>query len=105
MDTKDSEFLKRIQATFRIEAEEHIKSFSDGLIELEKKQTTESQTSIIETLFREVHSLKGAARSVGQKEIESLCQPLESLFASLKRNEITMNPELFDLIHKISEKH
>jgi len=103
MDTKDSEFLKRIQATFRIEAEEHIKSFSDGLFELEKTKTTESQAGMVETLFREVHSLKGAARSVGQKEIESVCQPLESLFSSLKRNEIPMNPELFDLFHKIGE--
>ncbi len=103
MDTKDNEFLKRIQATFRIEAEEHIKSFSDGLIELEKTKTTESQSGMIETLFREVHSLKGAARSVGKKEIESVCQPLESLFSSLKRNEITMNPGLFDLFHKIGE--
>jgi len=103
MDTKDSEFLKRIQTTFRIEAEEHIKLFSDGLIELEKTKTTESQAGIIETLFREVHSMKGAARSVGQKEIESVCQPLESLFSSLKRNEIAMNPELFDLFHIVGE--
>jgi len=103
MDTKDSEFLKRIQTTFRIEAEEHIKSFSDGIIELEKTQNIEIQTGMIETLFREIHSLKGAARSVGQKDIESVCQPLESLFSSLKKNEVTMNPELFDLFHKIGE--
>jgi two-component system chemotaxis sensor kinase CheA len=103
MDTKDSEFLKRIQATFRIEAKEHIKSFSEDLIELEKSQTKENFAKIIETLFREVHSLKGAARSVGQKEIESVCQPLENLFSSLKRNEITLNPTMFDLFHKTVE--
>jgi two-component system chemotaxis sensor kinase CheA len=103
MDTKDSEFLKRIQATFRIEAKEHIKSFSEDLIELEKSQTKENYAKIIETLFREIHSLKGAARSVGQKEIESVCQPLENLFSSLKRNEITLNPTMFDLFHKTAE--
>lgn len=103
MDNKDSEFLKRIQATFRIEAEEHIKSFSEGLIELEKSQTKENFAKIIETLFREVHSLKGAARSISQKEIESVCQPLETLFSSLKINEITLNPTMFDLFHKTLE--
>ena len=72
MDNRDSEFLKRIQATFRIEAEEHLKSFSSGLIELEKAQTKEEIAIIVETMFREVHSLKGAARSINQKEIESI---------------------------------
>jgi two-component system chemotaxis sensor kinase CheA len=100
---KNNEFLKRIQATFRIEADEHIKSFSDGLIELENTQTIESQAGIIETLFREVHSLKGAARSVGQKEIESVCQPLENLFSLLKRKELALNPVMFDLFHHIAE--
>lgn len=103
MDTKESEFLKRIQATFRIEAEEHLKSFSENLIELEKTQTTEKHAGIVEILFREVHSLKGAARSVGQKEIESVCQPLENLFSLLKRNEISLNLVLFDLFHKTTE--
>lgn len=100
MDTKDTEFLKRIMATFRIEAEEHVKSFSNGLIELEKLQSNEINAGIIELLFREVHSLKGAARSVGQKEIESVCQPLESLFSALKRGEATLIPEMFDLFHQ-----
>lgn len=103
MDNRDSEFLKRIQATFRIEAEEHLKSFSSRLIELEKTQTKESATDIIETMFREVHSLKGAARSIGQKEIESICQPLESVFSALKRKEITLNQTTYDLFYKSVE--
>ena len=103
MDNKDSEFLKRIQATFRIEAEEHLKSFSRGLIELEKTQTKESLAGLIETMFREVHSLKGAARSVGQKEIEAVCQPLESLFSAMKSKEITLAPATFDLFYKTVE--
>ena len=80
MDKKDDEFLKRIQATFRIEAEEHLHVFSAGLIELEKTQTKKRIAEIIETMFREIHSLKGAARSVDQKEIESICHPMESFF-------------------------
>lgn len=97
---KDSEFLKRIQATFRIEADEHLQLFSKDLIELENSEPGQSKVGLIETMFREVHSLKGAARSVGQKEIESLCQPLENIFSCLKRQEINLTPVTFDVFHQ-----
>ncbi|MHB8091266.1 MAG: hybrid sensor histidine kinase/response regulator [Syntrophales bacterium] len=100
MDTKDGEFLKRLRATFRVEAEEHIRAISSGLIELEKTPTTKRGTEVIETVFREAHSLKGAARSVNLREIESICQPLEGAFAALKRREIVLSPALCDLFHQ-----
>ncbi len=103
MDSRDSEFLKRIQATFRIEAGDHLKALSSGLIEMEKRPSEPILSGIIENMFREVHSLKGAARSIGQKDIESVCQPLESLFATLKRKEIPLNQEILDLFFKTSE--
>lgn len=104
MDKKDNEFLKRIQLTFRIEAEEHLNAFSAGLIDLEKTQTEERLAEIIETMFREIHSLKGAARSVDQKDVESICQPLESVFSALKRKEITLSPFSVDLFYKTVER-
>jgi two-component system, chemotaxis family, sensor kinase CheA len=103
MDKKDKEFLKRIQETFRIEAEEHLHAFSAGLIELEKTQSEKRKTELVEVMFREIHSLKGAARSVDQKDIEYVCQPLESIFSSLKRGEITFSLLSFDLFYKTVE--
>ncbi len=103
MDYNDREFLKRIQVTFRIEADEHLQSFSKSLVELEKSPTGESLDSIIETMFREIHSLKGASRSVGQKEIETVCQPLENVFSGLKRKELVLTPDAFDLFHQTME--
>ena len=103
MDKKDIEFQKRILATFRIEAEEHLKALSAYLIELEKTTSKKKVAEIIEVMFREIHSLKGAARSVDQKDIESVCQPLESTFSSLKRGEITLSPLSFDLFYKSVE--
>lgn len=98
MDKKDEEFLKKLLSTFRIEAKEHIDAITSGLIELEKAAPVK-QTSIIETIFREAHSLKGAARSVNLKEIESLCQSMENVFAALKRSDIAISPQLFDTLH------
>ena len=103
MNNLDQEFLKRIQETFRIEAKEHLQSFTERLIELEKNQSADGQAGIIEILFREVHSLKGAARSVGQKDIESVCQPMESLFSALKRHDISLSSAAVDLIYKGKE--
>jgi two-component system chemotaxis sensor kinase CheA len=103
MDNKDREFLQRIQATFRIEAEEHLKAFSVQMNELEKVGTPEGRAGIIETMFREVHSLKGAARSVGRKEIESVCQPLESLFSLLKRQMLELTPAMTDIFYTASD--
>jgi len=103
MDNSDSEFLKRIQATFRIEAEDHIKSFAKGIEELEKSPSAQVQIGLIETMFREIHSLKGAARSVNHKGIESLCQPLENVFSILKKQEIILTPQMIDLFYQNSE--
>jgi len=103
MDKIDDEFLKRINATFRIEADEHLNAFSAGLIELEKPQSQERYAEIIETMFREIHSLKGAARSVDKKDVESICHPLESVFSALKRKEIFLTPASFNLFFKIIE--
>jgi two-component system chemotaxis sensor kinase CheA len=104
MDKKDDQFLKRINETFRIEAKEHLNAFSANMIELEKTQTEERHSEIIEAMFRAIHSLKGAARSVDHKEIESLCQPLESVFHAIRNKEIILSPSSFDLFYKIAER-
>ena len=104
MTKEDIEFQKRILETFRVEAKEHLKAFSSGLMELEKTKTGGKLAVIIEAMFREVHSLKGAARSVDQKEVELICQPLESIFSSLKHKEITLSPSSFELFYKTVER-
>ncbi len=91
MANKNDDFLKRLLATFRVEADEHLKAMSAGLIELEKNPAADRYAEIVETVFREAHSLKGAARAVNLKEIESVCQPLESVLAALKNNQLAVS--------------
>lgn len=97
--TMDKDFLKRLLATFRAETKERLDAISAGLIELEKSASPEREREIVETVFRETHSLKGAARSVNVTSVESVSHALESVFSSLKRGEIASTPELFDLLH------
>ena len=100
MVSRDKELLKKLLGTFKVEAEEHVNAISLGLIELEKTSSPEKQGEIVETVFREVHSLKGAASAVNLVQIESSCQSLESLFAQLKSRERVHSPELFDDLHQ-----
>ena len=100
MIDKDAEFLKRLLVSFKVEADEHLKGMCSGLLELEKGVLPERRVELIEIIFREAHSLKGAARAVNQVEIESLCQALESVFASVKKNDLPTSPGLFDLLQE-----
>jgi two-component system, chemotaxis family, sensor kinase CheA len=87
-------------ATFAVEAGEHIRAMSSGLIELETTRAAGRQLEIIEAIFREAHSLKGAARAVNLAEIEAVCQALESVFAALQRQELAVSAELCDTLHQ-----
>ena len=99
MNTEEEEFLKELKEDFRLESEEHIRALTTGLIELEKTPKTEKSALLIETIFREAHSLKGAARSVNMQDVESICQVLESIFGKLKNELCFLTAEQFDLIH------
>ena len=101
MDAKKEEFRKRLLATFQAEAAEHIQVLSSGLIELEKSSGSHPQA--LETIFREAHSLKGAARAVNAAEIEAVCQSLESVFSAWQRQEILPTAPLFDLLHRATD--
>ena len=100
MATNNNGFLKKLLATFRVEADEHIQAMSSGLVELEKMPAGEQQAELVEKIFREAHSLKGAARAVNLSAIESVCQPLESVFAALKGKRLAVSAPLFDLLHQ-----
>jgi two-component system chemotaxis sensor kinase CheA len=98
MDKKKEEFLVRLRDTFRTEASEHLEAITAGLLALERAGDAE-RASIVERIFREAHSLKGAARSVSLAGVETLCKELESIFAAMKRDELVLSTEMLDAIH------
>lgn len=100
MTDKDAEFLKRLLVTFKLEADEHLKGMCTGLLELEQGGEPERRAELVERIFREAHSLKGAARAVNLAEVESLCQALEGVFSAIKKNELHTSAGLFDLLQE-----
>ena len=51
MDKREEDFLKRLQATFCIEVEEHVKMLTTCLIELEKNPEDKKSLELIETIL------------------------------------------------------
>jgi len=99
MTGPDDEFRTWLLATFREEAEEHLGVITDGLIALEKAETA-PPPGLIEAVYRETHSLKGAARAVNLRDIELVCQNLENAFSAMKRGDLIPDAEAFDLFHR-----
>ncbi|MHB8743446.1 MAG: hybrid sensor histidine kinase/response regulator [Sulfuricaulis sp.] len=101
MANKNDDFLKKLLATFRLEAEEHLRAMSSLLLTLEGSTGAGESQAQIETLFREAHSLKGAARAVNLSPIETVCQSLEDVLAALKNHRVDPSAELFDALHQV----
>ena len=97
---KQDELLKRLLATFKVEAAEHLQSISSGLAELEREPSSEQWVAIVETVYRDAHSLKGAARAVDLTDIETVCQSMESVFAGFKSREIEPSPGLLEVLYR-----
>ena len=88
MDSPEAPFLQKLREIFRVEAADHVHGISSGLLALEKAPAADRAT-LIEQVFREAHSLKGAARAVDYGEIERLSQAMEDELARWRETCIT----------------
>jgi len=68
------------------------------LRELEQPVSAERGRQAVETLFREAHSLKGAARAVNLAEVEAVCADLETRLAKLKREAVSPTPAFVEAL-------
>jgi two-component system, chemotaxis family, sensor kinase CheA len=100
MNTPESDFLKSLRATFKVEAAEHLQVMATGLLELEKTSAPDEKNKLIANVFRAAHSLKGAARATDFPEIELLCQSMEDRFAAWKRGESAPSIDSLDAMHR-----
>lgn len=91
----DAELLRRLLATFSAEAEERLAAMSAGLSAL-----AAGDRDAVESLFREAHNLKGAARAVNMTGFEAVCQALESVLSDVKRDRLAVTAELTALLQQ-----
>lgn len=90
-DNKDQELLQ----IFIEEANDLLVSLSGTLRQWENNIEDLSKT---DDLKRDLHTLKGSARMVGQLPIGTLAHELETLCESVSKNEIKMTREIFELL-------
>jgi two-component system chemotaxis sensor kinase CheA len=96
----DAGFFKELLNIFKMETGEHIQVMLKGVDELDLHQNTDKQIEIAETVHRSAHSLKGAARTIGLSDVEPICQSLETFFSVLKRQKVSMPPDMTDTLKK-----
>ncbi len=84
---------KELRQMFRAESEEHIQRLEQGFLHLEKNGDDETAK---EEVWREAHSLKGAARMLGLAEIEMLSHRLEDTLRAATRGELRLDPRWLD---------
>jgi two-component system chemotaxis sensor kinase CheA len=89
---------ERLKATFRGELQDHMRSVERDLLALEGEQGAEARAALNRSLFRSVHSLKGAARVVGETALEAVCHRLEDAFQRLGDGRLSATPDLFRLL-------
>ena len=96
MDFQDDE-LKEILEIFRTESEEIIERLNNALLELEK---TPDNKDLIILLFRDAHSIKGAARMIGFSQIQTIAHTLEDILGLAKDNKLVLNKHIADIMYK-----
>lgn len=94
MQFSEEEF-NEILRVFESEVEESLTKINDLLLRLEKDN---NDFYAVQELFREAHSIKGAARMVGFLEIQNLAHAFENVMGLKKDEEINMTPDIVDLL-------
>lgn len=104
MANKNDELRMRLLATFQVEAEEHLQVLTANFLALGRGLPPSEARKVIEVSFREMHTLKGAARSVGLSEVETLCQSCESILSKLSRDQLELTPSILKMLHEGVER-
>jgi two-component system chemotaxis sensor kinase CheA len=99
MAHKRDELKARLLAIFHVEAEEHLQALTANLLALGRGLPPAEARTAIEVAFREMHTLKGAARSVSLMEVETLCQACEAVLSKLSRGDLALTPPILKLLH------
>jgi two-component system chemotaxis sensor kinase CheA len=85
---------------FQTESEEILEHIFEHLSELEK---TPANRELIATLYRELHSIKGAIRMVGFSNIQMIIHKIEDIFDLINTSHVTLTKETINVITKAVE--
>ncbi|MDA0692162.1 MAG: chemotaxis protein CheA [Nitrospinae bacterium] len=76
---------------FLVESNENLDQLDQDLVDLEQNPT---ETGIIASIFRTIHTIKGTCGFIGFSKLESVAHVGESLLSKLREGELTINPPI-----------
>lgn len=80
----------QLEQIFRAESKDRLARLDRGLLDLEKSP---GDRTLLDDLFRETHSLKGAARMLGLAQLEHTAHGMESLLNAALKAGAALSPE------------
>ncbi len=89
--------LTEILNIFQVEAEDIISKMNNSLLDLERNPKNKE---LILLLFRNAHSLKGAARMIGFNSIQTLAHKMEDILDLAQENKLVLNTKISDILYK-----
>jgi two-component system chemotaxis sensor kinase CheA len=82
-------------------AGESLDEMENALLELE---TDPHNTELLHTIFRAMHTIKGAAQFVGLEKVSALSHVFEDLLDLLRNGKKQVNPEIIDLLIQAKDR-
>ncbi|MGD1704617.1 Hpt domain-containing protein [Dapis sp. BLCC M229] len=83
-----SEQEERIKQLFIMEAEEHLVTLENGLVDL---KSTMSDSETINDMFRAAHSVKGGAAMLGMHSVKKVAHRLEDCFKIIREHPVDID--------------
>ena len=90
--------LKELMTTFQAELKEHLSTLNKGLLSLERNPAPDESANLLTDIFRAAHSIKGAARAVNLKDIETIAHRVEDVLAKIRDGNLPFIQQHFDIL-------
>ncbi len=87
--------MEELLQDFLMEAGELLSQVDNKLMDLEKRP---GDKEMLNDIFRGFHTIKGGAGFLNADNLVALCHRTENLFDKLRNAELTLSPELMDII-------
>ncbi len=82
---------------FLDESHEHLQSLNDGLLSLEDNM---EDTSVVNEIFRNAHTLKGMSATMGFNKIAELTHEMEDVLDLIRKEQLKLNEDIIDTLFK-----
>lgn len=86
-----------LRGIFKTASEEHLQNLEAGIMHLEKHPTDRAR---LEEVLREAHTLKGDARMLGVRDVETLTHQIEEILSAFKQDKSVLAGDKCDRLYQ-----